>query len=122
MTTTSTIQQLLNWTDKEYSQHIFNAYVRWCESIAVKNDIADLQKIIANTAINRYFNLRFEDLENQAIEILKPQALKITIEAARRIYHSVMVDLFSMFPKPLVTAARKLNITGKNDYNDPRSN
>ncbi|RWX00950.1 hypothetical protein [Flavobacterium cerinum] len=111
MTTTTSILKLIHMTDDEYWKEYLSRYMKWCLQFS-QNKETDLQKLLANTAINNYYTARHEDLEHQAIQILKPQDGKITTELARRLYADVMVDLFTTFPKPLFDAARKLNVIG----------
>lgn len=117
MTKATTIQQLLDKTVQEYYKEQFEMYVKWCENLAIRNCTRDYQKLLANTAISKFFMERFNDLEHQALEILKPQECKITIDVARRIYSGVMIDIFASFPSALIKDARKLVI-----INDPRQN
>lgn len=115
-----TILEILGLTQDEYWQRYIKRYMNWCIGRALKEfdgavNMQDLQKLMANAAINNYYTQQFRELEDQALSVLRPQFLAVTLDSARRIYEGIMIELFNHYPKPLIDAARKLKIV--NDLN-----
>ena len=107
------IQKLLNITPEKYWDDYEQRYFNWLQSFC-KETPNDFQKLLANAAINGWYIRHHEDIELQAIEILKQQYQSITIDKVRAIYKLVMIDVFKNYPQTLFVAARKLSI-----INDP---
>lgn len=111
------IQELLYMTAQEYYDAYVALYMRWCMSHTLKKvdneiDQNDLQKLISNTAVNKWFTERHQDLEYQAYGILRPQHTTITKKVARGIYTTIMLDIFEGYPRTLFIEARKLTLIG----------
>lgn len=110
-----TTPELLGLTAEQYENEFISLYMRWIEQFSTKVSgqvlITDLQLLMANSSISKWYNERHSDLENQAISILRPQHCRITIAQAKAIYGSVMAEIFRTFPRPLFEQARKLTIT-----------
>jgi len=109
------ITTILDITPEQYWNEYVKRYMNWLQSHCGNTD-ADFQKLLSNTAINGWYNRHHEDVELQAIEVLKHQYQSITIDKVREIYHVMMVDVFKAYPKHLFEVARKLSIT-----NDPHN-
>jgi len=114
MKITEAIITVLDITPTEYWDRYLIRYMDWLSKYST--DMDDFQKLLANAAINGWYTRWHEDLEIQAIEVLKPQYQTITIDKVRRIYGVMMADIFNNYPKHLFDAARKLEI-----INDPRN-
>ena len=130
------ITGLLNITDDAYWERYLQRYMNWITKHVVKHveisnngteanpNIAsvacvcpvDFQMLLANTAISIWYSRFHEDIELQAIAVLKHQQNLITTTKMRELYETMMVDIFANYPKPLFDAARELTI-----LNDPRN-
>jgi hypothetical protein len=65
----SKILKLLNKTEQEYEVMYFGAYWRWCESVTITS--AQTQMVLANTAVNKYYNTEFAKCENEFLTLIK---------------------------------------------------
>ncbi|WP_417366821.1 hypothetical protein [Flavobacterium beibuense] len=115
MPKTKTIWELLGYSPDEYTDVYLSRYMRWLLQKTRINDhgttdFEDLQKLMANTAVNRFFNDRFNDLEHQAYKVVVHNHDKLPVSTLRRLYEQIMVEIYQTFPKPLFDEARKLKI------------
>jgi hypothetical protein len=85
--------------------------MRWCEKWSNEFGI-QLQSLMANTAICNWYNNWHEELEWKAYETLKPTFGKISRTMANTIYKTIMIELYTNYPKPLFDVAKKVNIIG----------
>ncbi|KGO88412.1 hypothetical protein Q765_00415 [Flavobacterium rivuli WB 3.3-2 = DSM 21788] len=118
------IQRLLNITEDQYTAEYLHRWTHWCID-QVKDYIVDpatctptaerlyhaeLQKVMANTALTNYYSDQHDELEYQALAMLHPQVLTISIGQMREHYDIIMADIFKMYPKSLLNFAKKLTI------------
>jgi len=108
------ITKLLDITEETYWNKFIERYMRWCTGRALHNVdgviVTDLQMLMANSSLSKWYTLQHEELEKQAIEVLRPQFDRIPLEKMREIHNIMMNDIFKAYPKPLIDAARKLTI------------
>jgi len=132
MKNAKSIQRLLCITEEQYVTEYLHRWTHWCLD-QVKHYIVDprsctpteerlyhseLQKIMANTAINNYYGGQHDELEYQALEILQPQVLKISLGKIREHYEIIMSDIYKHYPKPLIDRAKTLTILNNpHDHN-----
>ena len=109
MQTTIKIHEVLNYSKEEFDNLQMERYMRWCISQAIDLN-KDLQKIIANSSINRYYNIEMAKLEKKFIDIVDGKQIHIDEKTAREMYALIVVDLHRMYPSPLIHNARKLNV------------
>lgn len=115
MTSTITIHELLGKTAQEYEQEDFERYMRWCMSFAARTpDGRDLQMLLANSAISKYYNEHFRELEHQFINAIRPIYKSTKIESIRQIYVSITAQIYNNYPGALFEAARGLKIINLN--------
>lgn len=115
MTTTITIYELLGKTAQEYEQEDFERYMRWCMSFAARtSEGRDLQMLLANTAISKYYNEHFRELESQFIAAITPIYKSSKIESIRQIYVSITAQIYNNYPGALFEEARNLRIVNYN--------
>ena len=111
--------ELLYMSAEAYADEYFERYLRWCISRSVDPDFsvwdpkfvkADLQHILANAGISKWYRREFTKLEEQFEKMVSPQHNLISCEAARNIFNSITLEMHKKFPQPLIEAARHLNI------------
>ena len=118
------IQRLLDITPEQYNQEYIHRWTHWCLD-QVKHYIVDqttctptaerlyhaeLQKVMANTAVNNYYSDQHDELEYQALQFLQPQVLRISLGQMREHYDITMANIFKVYPKSLLNFAKKLTI------------
>ncbi|WP_298307187.1 hypothetical protein [Flavobacterium sp.] len=108
-TTTQTIAQLLLIEQEVYNETNIERYLRWCQNLSNQTGI-QLQSIVANTAISNYYRTETERLEDIFLTQAKPLHGKIKYSLMRQIYAEIMIDIFKIYPKPLLEAAKKVKI------------
>lgn len=64
-----TILNILKITVEDYEKMYFGAYWRWCESVTITS--AQTQMVLANTAVNKYYNTEFAKCENEFLTLIK---------------------------------------------------
>lgn len=111
MTTTKTIAQYLGFTEEQYYNEYVSLYMRWLMNFSPGTDCG-LQALMANRAINKWYNERHADLEQQALDILKVQDGRAPLKQKRQMYSVTMADIFANYPKVLFDAALKMKVTG----------
>lgn len=115
MTTTITIYELLGKTAQEYEQEDFERYMRWCMSFANRlSEGRDLQMLLANTAVSKYYTEHFRALESQFLTVVLPIYKSTKVESIRQIYVSITAQMYNNYPGALFEAARNLRISNLN--------
>ncbi len=109
MTKTTEINELLYITSDQYETDCQDRYLRWCLSRS-KDMGQDLQQLLANTSISKYYNIEFAKIEQSFIEIVGPQKGILNYKTVRAIYSTMIIEIFNKYPQPLFEAARKLNV------------
>lgn len=107
--TTPKLYELLLFTPEQYDDNYFEVYFRWCMNF-MQNEDLDLQKILANTKISKWFNYEFEQLEYLAYEAILPVHGQIKYTQARTMYAALTAPIFMKFPSALIDEARKINV------------
>ena len=118
MKTVNQILKLLNKTPETYETEFFQAYLRWCMAFAT-NYNNDLQKVVANSSISKYYNREHAKCEAKFLELISFYVNKINItpKEAQSMYNNCLFDMNNRFSKPLIEQAKKTNI-----YNDITAN
>lgn len=109
MQTTIKIHEVLNLSKEEFDATQIERYMRWCMNQSIDQN-KDLQKIMANSSINRYYNIEMAKLEKKFIDIVDGKQKHIGDKTAREMYALIVVDMFKIYPSPLIDNARKLNV------------
>lgn len=108
-TKTKQLHELIYMTPEHYSEDYTERYLRWCMNRSQDLD-QDLQRLLANSSISKWYNHEFAKLEERIISMLEPQHGKISYKQARTIFGSIVAEMFIKYPMPLIDQARKLNI------------
>lgn len=108
-TTKTKIHEILGYTADEFSTIQTERYMRWCMNRSMDNG-TDLQKILANTSINRYYNAQMALLENKFLDLIDGKMSSLSTKTIHDFYSIIVVDMFKIFPKPLIDNARNLNL------------
>ena len=87
-----TIPQLLAITTEQYDAMYFGAYWRWCESVSINEN--QVQSVLANASVNKYYNTEFAKLENEFLLLaaIYPNA---TPDEMQHLYFKCTVTMFN---------------------------
>jgi len=71
-----------------------------------------LQKVVANTPINKYFLTEFKKIETEFLEIMQEYdgATNIKPKDALQVFNRCTIQIFNRYLKILIHEAKKLNI------------
>lgn len=106
------VHELLYMSLEAYEEYYTERYLNWC--IDKASDLKqDLQKIIANSKINAWYNLEHEKLTERFQQIATPQHGMIDFKSARTIFTSVTAVIYKQYPQPLIDSARNLKINAE---------
>lgn len=105
----TTIQHLLKITPEAYEDNTLDLWIRYTRCHAFDAEL-DWQKLLANTALNRYFHQSKNRLEQKFIEEYSQYAAN-SIDLQRIYNYEVGVKLMTYRAPALLAAARKLTIT-----------
>ena len=102
-----TILELLAINQHQYEMVYIDTYMRWSESVSINE--AQLQMVMANNAVNRYFNMEFKKCEAEFLELINryPNA---TPTDARKLWDKCTLALFNRRCLPLIKQAITLKI------------
>lgn len=113
---THTIAQILKISPEEYEDIIFDLWFRYCIVRSHKTK-TDLQKLIANTALNKWWHDQFNLLETEFYEEISDFIEVLDKKNAMELYKKVVLNIF-MFSSPgILKEARKTTIINKPTYN-----
>ena len=111
MVDTKQVRELLYMSPQSYNECFEKLFFAWCTNRCQgEKDNNLFQKIIANTAVSKWYNAEYEILEEQFVAMIAPQHGFISCKDARTIYHTVVSGIFQHYPLPLIEAAKTLNI------------
>jgi hypothetical protein len=103
--TKQNIHTHLGLTLENYETQYFERYINWCESVVLT--LLEYQKVLANAQINKWYNTEFQKCENEFLQIIKEYPSS-NIENKKQCYDQCVVRMFSIFPKPLIDDAKKM--------------
>ena len=115
------IHELLYMSQSAYNENYIQQYMRWCIDKSCESEKQmhvidrnfskpDLQSIIANTHISKWYAYEYEKLEQKFIQISTPQHGSISCPQVRQIFSALVSEIFTRYPNPLIESARKLSI------------
>jgi hypothetical protein len=106
-----TVKQHLQTTQEAYETMLFETYQRWCMDFCL-NYQNDLQSILANSKINKYFLFEYAKCEAEFLNLISRYEDSPTVTAidARTLYADCTFQIFNRTPKPLIQEAKKLKI------------
>ena len=104
-----TIPKLLAIKNHEYNDMYFDAYLRWCESVSINEN--QVQSVLANASVNKYYNTEFAKCENEFLQLAKnyPHATAIDLQ---ELYAKCMYAMFNKRCNVLLHQAKTLNLQG----------
>ncbi|MCV9929490.1 hypothetical protein OIU83_17650 [Flavobacterium sp. LS1R49] len=81
-----TINQLLGLSPEEFEKERFGYYWKWCEKLTT--NILEAQKILANSSINRYYNIELAKCEKEFLFRIRnyQDSETITAKDRKRLY------------------------------------
>ncbi len=102
-----TINTLLGLTEEKYEDLYFGNYMRWGESVSI-NDL-QLQMVLANTSVNKYYNMEYGKLEAEFLELAAnyPEA---SHKDMQELYATCTFGMFNKRCPVLIDQAKKLNL------------
>lgn len=83
----------------------FEIYMMWCESVTINT--REFQQVLACSSVSKWFAMEFSKLIKE-YEISIRQYPNATDTECFTLYLSWIYKLFSISPKPLLAAAKKL--------------
>lgn len=106
--------QLLNKTPLQYEIIIWETYYRWCLDFC-SNYQNDLQSVLANSKINKYFLFEYGKCETEFLKLITfyESEIGITPQEAQKLYDKCVLQIFNRTPKPLIDEAKKLKVYDK---------
>ncbi|MGR3791593.1 hypothetical protein ACUXZJ_12045 [Flavobacterium sp. TN-1] len=113
------IINLLNIHPEQYSSMLFETYMHWCTDFCTKNYEQELQSLLANAPINKYFLMEYRKLEAEFLEMAKEYQKdpNITPEDYRELYADCTVKIFNRHQKALVRNAKITTIINNYECN-----
>lgn len=105
----NTIAKLLTLSQKEYEDKILDLWLRYCCAKA-HNNKTDLQRLLANTALNKWFLHEVARLEDEWWNEIGDFETVLDPTTAMALYNEKTINIFMLSCPPLMTEARKLNI------------
>lgn len=123
------IHKKIGMSGADYAELYTVKYMRWCMSLSksyfpeeekkderMRRDImdcgSDLQKLMANKSLSLWFKREFDKLELKFLDDLKGYE-KLGVAKAQdimKLYSETMLDIYNIFPKPLLEQARNTKI------------
>ncbi len=114
MTATKPIHELLQMTIAEYDDFVFERYMRWCMSKVDPKRENDLQQLLANSALSKWFITEFARHENSFAKMVENTHSYLKAPQIRTLYTTVTIQVYEHYPRPLMEAARNINIINPN--------
>lgn len=110
-TTMKTIPQHLNILPSDYEDLMMQTYMRWCMDFC-RNYQGDLQSLLANAALNRYFLTEYKKLEDEFVLLISRYDgySNITDSDKINLYSQCTVQIFNRRCMPLINQAKTLKI------------
>lgn len=104
------ILEILEMSQAEYDQVFYDFLLQWCESVTYTE--AQLQNVISNQPIIRWYKIEHQKRENQFLAIAKRYQESNTVSRKDLLkkYCECIYTLMSISPKPLVEATRPKEI------------
>lgn len=96
------IMDFLQMTSEEYDLKMWLTYLNWCDKYATSE--SHFQQLLANSAINAWYMIEFEKLQNRFIQMMAHIPQKT--DAIRYHYNGCIIEIFTIFPKPLIDESK----------------
>lgn len=106
-----TVKQLLNVNTEAYEAMLMETYLHWCMDFC-SNYGSELQSIVANSKINKYFLFEYAKCEAEFLKLSAPyeNTPTVTNQDIRTLYSNCTVQIFNRNPQPLIKEAKKLKV------------
>lgn len=101
------IINLLQCTEHQYDMLVFLHFQLWCEMHATTNE--DLQCLLANTAIETWFQQEYAKLQLQFLKLASPYANYCNKQDMERMYKVETIQIRKFYPKALIQTVRNKN-------------
>ena len=101
------ITDYLQISSLQYEDQTFAYYLRWCDTRGLCPK--EVQKLLANASISKWFMYEFSKLENDFC-----QALPFLIKSKKDLkheYQAIVGNIYTIYPQPLINAV--VNTIGK---------
>ncbi len=101
----------LNMSQEQYDGLKMTIYLRWCMDFCTNYE-NELQKVMSNPPINRYFLTEFSKCENEFIDLMQTYdgVTQIKPSDALATFKRCSVSIYNRFPKVLIINAKKPTI------------
>lgn len=120
MKTTNPILVRLNINEDQYFDMRMSMYMRYCMDFCI-NYHNDLQKLLANTALSKYYFTELAKCEEEFLQIMDAYEGEANVKPAdgMEMYHKCAFRMHSIYSKPLIEQAKALNIICHNERINP---
>ncbi|KAB8151778.1 hypothetical protein EZY14_016420 [Kordia sp. TARA_039_SRF] len=101
------IEKILQVSQSQFENMMLIAWLDWC--IVKSSSPEDLQTLLANQALNKWWRQEYTRLLNEFTDFIKPYAESCSQPDKMRLYTtSVVMPLQKLYSKKLIQNARKL--------------
>lgn len=104
----NTIAKLLTLSQEEYEDKLFQLWLKYCCCKA--HNPKDLQRLLANTALNKWFLFEVSRLEDEWWREIGEYESVLDPTTSMSLYNEKTINIFMLNCPPLMAEARKLNI------------
>lgn len=104
--------KILKETAADYDERMLQTYWIWADKYGTSP--SHVQQLLANAAVNKWFMIEFGKLEKQFVDIVTMHALKP--DQIKHQYYASTMQIYKMFPKPLIDNCKNLNKDFINNY------
>lgn len=99
------INEILGITPQEYELKVFDIWFTWCANRSI--DIAELQMLLANSAINKWFIDEMRYHEKEFRERITPFINTASKQDIENCYKITSSGIYGKYPKPLTDEVSK---------------
>lgn len=90
---------ILQWSSDEYEQRVFSTYWNWCSKQTPYPSM--VQQLLANSAINKWWDHNFANFETEFLTIAENTA-KTNVQVLRQFYEATTGQIMVYFPSALI--------------------
>lgn len=97
------IMDYLQYSSEVYDDKKFLLFWAWCQKYG--QTPSHTQQLLSNTQVFNWWNLEYTKLENQFLSVI--EQLPKRMDLIQHHFYGFTVQIFSIFPKPLMDAIAK---------------
>jgi hypothetical protein len=108
------ILKVLKVTECKYEAMRLQTYMSWCGTLSTSK--RQYQHYLANSAINRWFNKEYNQLEEEFLRTFFIHS-KLDTKSIRMYYADVTFRIYQYYPKPLLNQYERKNKIPQGTFN-----